>query len=228
LIIDKFGVEAADKTIPDYQIESLSEHATNLRESTAQETSIFSAAADAGDTPNDHTEGDDNVPPITQADLDAAEKKGKDSAQADFSASEKTLQQQLKAEQDKNRKTEHTSFVAGLKCDPAKKEGLVEFMVAIDGVDVTEFEFSAGDKSVKQSPIDFIKAHFSGLKSSVNFNESDAGDGDDATQHDFSTPDGMQVDESQMALHNKALDYQAKHDGVDYNTAIDIVSRESK
>ena len=225
--IEKEGVETADRLIPDYQIESLSEHATNLRESTAQVTPSFSAP-DKGDTPNDNT-GDANVSTFTQADIDAATKKGeatgKKAAEADFSASEQTAQQQLQVERDKNRKAEYVSFVAGLDCDPAKKEGWVEFMLSIDSAEDATFEFSAGDETVKKSPVQFVQDFLGNLKSSVDFNESDAGDDGSDERQAFSAPQGYAVDGDQLTLHTKALEYQAENPGTDYVTAVIAVNK---
>ena len=62
------------------------------------------------------------------------------------------------------------------------------------------------------------------LPKAVDFSEKSAGEGVEAGTANFAAPAGTQVDPARLALHNKALDYQRTHAGVDYLTAVKAVS----
>jgi len=228
-IIDKFDVETADQVIPDYSINSLSEHANELQSKDKDLPSSFNK-------PNK----DDGDPMPTQAEMDAAvaaaKKEGRDERDAEFSASETTLKDQLEAEKAKTRLNDFNAVLEPLRADghivPAD-EGVLEFMAHIcstgdDAAPVT-FNFSSGEgakaKTMSVDPkawfLDFVKRRGPVVDMS-QLKDEDV----DQTSHDFFRPQGTHVDADRLALDRKARDYMAKHQGVDYVSAIRHVERE--
>ncbi|MBK1683400.1 hypothetical protein [Rhodoferax fermentans] len=162
-MIAKDGLEAADATLPQWQIDSALEAATQARQE-------FQDAAD------DAAEGEtaDPIAPqfskptptggvmsFTQEQLDAAAAKAKkeaeDKAVAEFASSQAELTK-LRGE----RRAERIGAqISGWKAKglvtPAEEAGLAEFMGSLESGEGGEFTFSASDKSeVKKTPAQFF------------------------------------------------------------------------
>jgi hypothetical protein len=174
-MIAKDGIEAADTVLPQWQIDSAIESAAQARREFQEER---------GDNPlfTQHNPGDSM---FTQADIDAAAEKARkdaqDAATATFAAKEAELLT-LKAA---NRKDRITALVEGWKAaglvTPAEEIGLAEFMATLDVEGVSEFSFSAHDKSeVKKTPLaffaDFMAARKPVLRLSGNKDDKDPAD----------------------------------------------------
>ena len=221
-IIDKFDLETADQVVPEYEIESLSDHASDLRNQPEDIKPEFSK-------PN--TGGADM--PISQEEHEAAVAKARTDTAAEFSQQQTTLESELAAERSKNRKSDFAAKVNTLidagRLLPAQAEGAVDFMLALPVGEDAGFEFSRGEgdkaETVKKSPLDWFDDFMAALPVQVDMSTDKTTDNVESTS-DFANPVGTQVDADRMKLHNKALDYQRKHQGVDYLTAVAVVEQQ--
>lgn len=157
-LIEQSGIEAADKVLPSWQIDSLLRTATEAREALAREQQANSFTADPN--PGDPM-------PISKEEHDAAvaqaKKEAEAAAEAKFAAQGAEL-----AELRAARTTDlianqiNTWKAAGLVL-PAEEPGLAQFMADIEGE--TELEFSAADgKAVKQTPAAWFASFIQGRK----------------------------------------------------------------
>ena len=216
-MLEKFGAETADQVIPDY----LARDAERAGDPQLME----SQPAFAAPTDTTHHHKEPTVDP----------NKDKEQQAADFAERETALQtreQELAAKEQKlaeqaaaARKGDIAEFAEKLvkegKVLPREKEGLVAFMEAQD--DETVVEFAEGDTTVKKPGSDWLNSFLEGLPPRVDFNERGAAEEDGGATAQFAAPAGYSVDPDSLAIHNKALAYQAKHQ-CDYTTAINAVS----
>jgi hypothetical protein len=179
-MIEKDGLEAADATLPQWDIDSINEAVSTAR------TQFNEASPALFNQPT----GEDDMT-ITQEAHDAAvaaataagEAKGKadaaSAAQADFAAAQAELVTLKKASQT----ARHTSLIDGWKAKglivPADEEGLLEYMAQQEDGG-SEFSFSKaqggeGKKSSQQWFLDFMAARKPVVKLG---NAGDAGDAD--------------------------------------------------
>ena len=214
-IIGKFGVEEADKTIPQYAVQQL--------EQSAQQEII-----------EDATEGDASPQPAFHEPNPGDIMSEQDKARlAELEAENARLKQQQAdfAEQQKRDKTatdhaRHLAFAEGLikagRLLPAQKElavSMLDFMAGQEQV----VEFGEGDS--KKPLIDAVKTDLlAKLPKQVEFGEIGGGSGHDSV--DFAAPDGLAVDAAQLRLHNEAMAYAATHK-TDYQTALAAVAKRS-
>lgn len=155
-IITKFDVATADQVVPNYQIDSVAEMATEMR----NQNSTYSKT--------ENPTGGNAV--FTQKDIDDAKAAGKAEAATEFTAQKSQLETQLQTERDavaaqkKAAKTaEFQAFVkeqidAGVLL-PAQVEGAAEFMQSLDASQQFEFSKGEGDKkqTVKLSGADWFR-----------------------------------------------------------------------
>ena len=221
-IIETFDLEKADELVPGYVIDGLNDHVSDLRNSDDDSSSSFNKPME-------------DVMPFTQEDIDRArtegEVAGKTAAQSDFSSAEQDLKTELDAERRKNRAADFRAMVdaavdAG-QLIPAQAEGIVDFMLALPA-DPFEFSVGEGDKATttKMGAAAWFQDFVGSLDKRAGLSESDAFGDDDLAAADYNAPNGVQVDADRLDLHNKALDYQRKHDGVDYVQAVAIVEQQ--
>jgi len=187
-LIEKYGVEYADKVIPDYEIESLSEHANSLREEDSNTPSYSNTDPKPGDKP---------MPDFTQADIDAAVEKATKAAQekaaTDFAEKQEVNDKELTVERNKRLVIEFSGDISALldtgQLLPAQTEGMAEFMLQLSDTNEAQFEFSAGEKdkveTIKKSPLKWFQQFTKSIGKQIDLSESDAGkssavDGDDA------------------------------------------------
>ncbi|MFP3352274.1 hypothetical protein R0K04_12725 [Pseudoalteromonas sp. SIMBA_153] len=182
-ITDRFGSEAADKVVPDYESEWLKEE-TIIAEHERAKGAEFS-------------KGDDDAPPPHEDNaMDKEERKA--------------LQDQIDAANAKNEKLEYAQRVAaattfinnevngGTAPRLTNTEGVAEFMAKLDDGDTT-FEFAAADgKSQELKPAAWFEGFLKGLPEQTGltseFNKDDK--------------DGEVTDDSAEALAAKALEFQ--------------------
>ncbi len=112
-------------------------------------------------------------------------------------AENKRLTDELAAERQKTRELEFSEYLGGddLKgrVTPAMKPGLTRIMHSLaDSSD--EYEFSEGDKEIKQSPLDALKAVIEKLPVSVEFGEM-ATEGPATGASEFSEAEEKELDE---------------------------------
>jgi len=228
-LIEQHGSETADKVLPDYEIESLSDHANDLRDENS-DTALFSTH-----TKNTTKTEGDSMSEFTQAQLDEAVAKATktavDSVKADFAAKQQTAADALKAEKDKRLSAEFSqeinTLVAAGTLLPAQAEGMAEFMLTLSDDAGATFEFSAGEKgkeqTIKKSPRDYFMAFAKSIGQQIVLSEQAGGDVEQ-TSSDFSMPNAS-VNPDRLALHDKARDYMQKNPSVLYLDAIQIIER---
>ncbi|MNX34297.1 hypothetical protein D3C86_645400 [compost metagenome] len=151
-IVEQRGVEAADKELPQWQIDGVLEAASLARAQFQQaDTSgrLFSQSDNPGGSMSISKEDHDAAIAKAIADSKAA-------ATADFASKDQELAQlRIKVRSDRI-----GGLIKGWKVEgkvlPAEEVGLAEFMGALEDAE-SEFTFSAGDgKEAKKSPAEFF------------------------------------------------------------------------
>lgn len=156
-LIDRDGVEVADRLLPSWQIDSLMSQARSARDVLMQERQTA-----AFNHPANHPDGDPSMPTIqlTQEQLDEQLKQAREQAareaEAQFSAQGKELAE-LRAERVRER---HTGLINGWKAKglvlPAEETGMREFMAALESSEAFEFSAADGSQPVKKTPIEWF------------------------------------------------------------------------
>lgn len=221
--IAEHGKEKADELIPEWEIEGVAEHVIDIRKEDEPPGSMFSSPDNGGS----------EVSTFTQEQLDEATRKAKEEAERDFSAKhDKELQKERHERRLMGFRHEVSGLVGTGKLTPAMAAGCAEFMASLATGDDAAFDFSAGDgddkKDLKKDPVQWFRDFMAAMPAHKLTEE--VGGGDDeatATGSDFSVPHGAAVSEDRLALHNKALEYQANHEGVDYLTAVRAVESQA-
>jgi len=207
--IEKFGAEDADRVLPSYQIEWLSD--TELP-SGAGRGLAYSEAPPVPAYP--HPQKED--PAVTQSDAAFAAR------EADLA----TREAEIAAREARIAHSDHVSFAEGLvqagKLLPASKDGLVAILDALPGH--ASVAFAAGDEMI--SPGAALRKLLEGQPQVVTYGaaELEAGPGNGAPRGAAFSADGKEIDPARLALHQKALEYQRQHPGTDYLTAIAAIS----
>lgn len=232
-MISTAGLETADRVLPDYAIEDLDERADAIRDANRRER-------------DDNPEPDFSRPdhrsdamPYSDEDLrrerERAAAEARQAAERDFNQRQSQLQGELERERAERRAAEHQAAIdahidAG-RLTPAQAAGMAEFMAGLAASDDAQFEFSAPAEQgktpakVSRSPAKWFADFLAALPRQVDTGESDAGQPLTGTG-DFQAPAGYAIDEQRAELHRKALDYQRRHQGVEYLDAVRIVERE--
>jgi hypothetical protein len=84
--------------------------------------------------------------------------------------------------------------------------------------------FAEGETTVSKPCNEWLREFLQCLPQQVDFAERSAAEDEEAAGvASFAAPAGFTVDAERLALHNKALTYQTKHQ-CDYNTALAAVS----
>lgn len=226
-IIDKFDTETADKVISSYEIEAIQSEPAEPATASA-----FSENTDKGGKEMDKIQ-----------ELEAKlkeEQQSRSAIEQQFSEKEKeaqALKQEIEKGMAEKRRAGFDSFCEGLMKEgrllPAKRPVVMDFMEILFkaecGMQNAEYEFSEGDKKVKERPTERFKDFLNSLPKQVEFGETatkdKAAEGrGKGAGHDFSG----KVDEERLELHNKAISYIEANKGVSYKDALEIVLREDK
>lgn len=188
-LTDRFGSEAADKVVPDYESEWLKEETIIAEHERAKVNNGEGA---------EFSKGDDDATPPTHEDHAMDEKE------------RKALQDQIDAANAKNAQLEFAQRVAaantfinteingGKAPRLTNTEGVAEFMAKLDDGDTT-FEFAAADgKSQELKPAAWFEGFLKGLPEQTGLT------------HEFNKDDkdGEVTDDSAEALAAKALEFQ--------------------
>ncbi len=168
-----------------------------------------------------------DVPPTlyTEEDIRTERRKAQDEARekaaAEFAEKERTLasrEEKVRAMEAGAKDRSVTEFMEGLKKKgilvPAMEKmgmGITCFMQALAGIE-TMYEFS-GDKTKKETPLEFMEVFLASLPPSVNFTEVAQGKDDDGEGD---------TDEKRERLVRQHM----KDNGVDYREAVLAVSKE--
>lgn len=178
-LIDKEGLEAADRVMPDYQLQSIEDAARPANDAL---TSPFSAPVSA-----------ESHSPTEELSMSDQEK-------ADFAAREANLSQRLEAAAAREQalaereaaalRADAVEFadglVAGGQLLPKDKAAAVELLLAMPAD--TTVSFADGSASVSKSAPDLMRDFLSGLPKLIDFSEKSGGD---ATVIDFADPSAI-------------------------------------
>lgn len=196
-IIEKFSLEEADRVVSSYQLDWLAE--TEISKPELNGPSYSEPKKETGMTPEEKA---------------ALEKREKDVAAKEAA---------ITAREKENREAGNAAFaealVAGQQLIPAKKDDVVALLNALP----VDQEVSFADGKSK-SLSDSLKELLQSQPKIIEFGTADiSGDPNDVSAVDFAS-DGKTVDPAQLAVHQKAVAYQNKHQGVDYIAAVKAVS----
>lgn len=214
-LIARDGVEAADRVIPQYQINGIDEITSSL------DDQAHSAAFAA--TPTDTTEIQ-----MSQQN-DAAEFAARETALTTKETDLNSREAALKKREDDARRADTVEFAEGLVNDgrilPRHQAGLVELLLALPAGTVLNFAENEGDAPVDKPAVDMLREFLTSLPKQLDFAEKSGGDHGNGARGpiEFAAPTGMQVDAAGLELHAKAVQYQAAHQGVPYLEAVKAV-----
>lgn len=164
-----------------------------------------------------------------KAELEAREKQ---ISEREMTVSQKEVsfgerEQTLKKKEAEARRSGIVEFVGGLvkagQVHPKHQNGLVSFMASLDDSGVIEF---GEGESAKTAPASgWLREFLGGLQKIVEFGETASDKGDRGTDRavEFAAPAGCTVDAEALSLHRKAVAFQAKNPGTDYETAVRAV-----
>ena len=188
-LIGSHGLEAADKTIPDYIVADLEEE--SRRPAEADQTGMAQPSF------SEETTGDEMNKEELAAEQARLDKQKADQAAqaASFAEREAKIAEREAGIRRDAIAADVDSLIAAGKIPVAKKDGLVAFMCGLD--DGTVIEFGEGDKAVKQSPMDFLKSFLGDINPAVSFSEASEEDGGESEG-------GLTAEQ----IKKKALNYQ--------------------
>lgn len=162
--IEKFGIEQADKALPNYLIESV-----RAEMQPAAEPMSYADPAKP-DKINNPTGGD----PVSDANKTAADFAERETALTSQAAALKAREDALAAKERDAARRETADFVDGLVKEgrvlPVQAPGYIEALLACDGREPVEF--TEGDKKVSKSPRDALMASLKANPKLVEFGES--------------------------------------------------------
>ena len=164
-LIEKEGVETADRVIPDWDVDTLKEEAVaELHEDVVSSYSDNTEKEEKDMTPASSGNGATATLSFTEADIEAARQEGKDAAAAEFTEAEST------------RKKEEAMAAIKDFCDQGVEKGILipawidgglqEFMEGLDGEEAVSFS-----EGKEQTRLDWFMDFMEQLPKSVNFKE---------------------------------------------------------
>jgi hypothetical protein len=222
-LIEQYGTDAADRVMPDHDIEYLDEHADDLR-SRERERQLSESDAEPAFSSFAKSNGEHAVKNFSQADLDQARTDAKAEAQREF-------EQQLNQERSERLKAEFTAELDKLqgegKLTPAQAAGALEFMQAL-AASPSQFEFSApdGKSTSKTEPLSWFRRFVAALPKQVEIGSRSDDDPAASGPSNFAAPTGAVVDSDRLSVHERALQY-ANANKVPYIDAVMAVEQES-
>lgn len=210
-LIDSNGLEAADRALPTYLIDTVSEAA--VQPEADPHPSEFSAPFSAPVTQTSTPEGE-----MTPEEL-AAEREAIARARQSLEAQ----RAQMNAEMQKQRGDQNAAFAEALAAEgritPAQKEIVAGILNVIPAE--AQCAFSDGSTAPVASG---ARAFFQNLPVQIEYSEIGAGDPPaTAPAAAFALAPGDQVDRAALALDAKATAYQRANPGVDYVDAVRAV-----
>lgn len=205
-LIEKFGLEDADKALPTYRIEWLENISAD-----PGERPVF-AAPETPATPTD--------PPAPKE--EPAVTKQPDPAFAEREATLTDREKKLAARERELAHADHVAFAEGLveegRLLPASKDKVVALLDALPAEGAVSFA-----EGEELTPAAAIRQVLSEQPKAVSFGAMELGDGDAGAEAAFSA-DGKPVDPARLELHHKALAHQRANPGTAYADAVRAVS----
>lgn len=232
-VIGKFGQDEADKVIPGYQVQALEQAAQQEVAEAAAESAAESATppipvfaestvlptAPQGDTGLLGHKEMSTVSPEEKAALEAENAQLKTKL-ADAEAATKAMQAKQLHEQ-------NAAFADGLIGEGKLLPASLAVIVATMDLFATESP-SFADGDAQKPLLEGFKGFLASLPKQIEFGEAAtterAASGKSADTVEFAAPAGHAVDGERMALHRRAVAYQAEHAGMDYTAAVKAVS----
>lgn len=199
-LIEKFGIEVADKAAPSWSINWID---------------------DAGDREQLGLPAFSEPKPSREMTMTDAEK----AAAAERERNLAEREAELNRRQAEISHADHASFAEGLVKDgkliPASQARVVALLDSLAAPSATEVSFSEGTQVVKESPADAVRAILKAQPKVVNFGEfaADQGKPGHATA-EFAAPDGSAIDADRLQIHAAAEAYVRKHPGTAYLDAV--------
>lgn len=207
--IEKFGLDEADKVLPAYRLEWLSE-----MEVTGAKP-LGAAYAGGGDPPSDPQLEPKKEPAVTQQPDPA------------FAAREADLSQREQAIAARELEITHASHVAFAeklvsegKLLPASKDKVVAIL---DGLP-NQQSVSFAEGGEKLTPAAALRELLEAQPKIVSFGQIDLPPGGGTAQAAAFAADGKPVDPAALEIHTKAREYQTAHPGTAYLDAVRAVS----
>lgn len=206
-IIDRDGLEAADKLLPAWEIDWLDE----AEEAVTQFAAVSDPPADPDPKPQPKKE-----PPVANP---------PDPAFAAREAELKKREDEITARETKAAHAAHAAFAEQLVTEgrllPALKDKVVAIFDALPGH--ASVSFAEGAEKITAGAA--LREVLQSLPVVVNFGEEQLDDAPPADGKPVAfAADGKAVDAQGLALHHKALAWQAKNPGVSYLAAVAAVS----
>jgi len=209
-IIEKFGSDAADKTLPTWTIGWIDEAARPSEPEPASfPVSSFAAPPE--------------IPPVTDA-----------AAIAAAAAESQQLRTRIAELETERKAAAHAAnlafaetLVAEGRLTPAVRERAVALLDALPADGASQVAFAEGDAQRALHPRQLLAEILGALPPVVSFGQAYIGPAPGAGlgAAAFAAPDGMGVDPGSAELHAKALAYQAAHPTIDYMAAVAAVNR---
>lgn len=205
--IEKFGLEETDKALPSWRIEWLGEIESE------------SKPAFSGDPAPEPTPKPKEDPAVTKTDP------AQDPAFAAREADIAEREGRLAAREAKIAHDDNVAFAEKLVTDgrviAASKDKIVAILDALPGEATVAFSEGAA----KVSPAQAIRELLEAQPKIVTYGALDLGDGADGKGRAATfAADGQPVDQANLAIHHKALEYQRQHSGTAYLDAVRAVS----
>ncbi len=201
--IDQFGMEGADKALPNWQIEWLGAVGSSS-------TPAYAAPAEPAPIVPKPKE-----PAVTQQPDPAFAAR-----EADISAREAELARREAAAAHSGHVAFAESLIQEGRLIPALKDKVVAIFDALPGHKSVAF----AEGSEKLTPGAALREVFQAMPKVVNFGEAELGDDPGAGKGAAFAADGKAVDAAALAIHDKALAYQRAHPGTGFIDAVKAVS----
>lgn len=202
-IIDRDGLEAADKLLPSWEIDWL----------------------DEADEPQAHFAAADDLPPEPQPKKEPPVANQPDPAFAAREADLKKREDDIAAREAKVAHGDHVAFAEKLVTEgrllPVLKDKVVAILDALPGHAAVAFAEGADKITAGAALKDVLQA----LPVVVNFGETNLGEDPSGKGKTAAfAADGKPVDPASLVIHNKALAYQRANPGTEYMDAVRAVS----
>lgn len=159
--VERYGVEAADKALPDYEVQHLARDSVREELEAEAESNRSTTSQALYSAPNsNHSTGqeDTTVAEFTQEQLDEAVAKARQEERDAKDSETKTFRervQELETEQSLRDAQRHVeALVTAGKVLPSQAEGMTEFVASLSPD--ASFEFTAGDEQKSTNPRDFF------------------------------------------------------------------------
>lgn len=202
--IDRFGLEDADKVLPSWQIEWLSEV------DDAPHRAFSTPPAKPSPSPEQK-----EVPAVTQQPDPAFAAR-----EADLTEREKRIAEREAAQVHTDNVAFAEKLVADGKLLPASRDKVVAILDALPTQETVSF--AAGE--AKRAPAAALREVLEAQPKIVSFGALDLPAGEGAGKPASFAADGRAVDADGLATHQKALEYQRHHPGTEYMDAVRAVS----